>query len=325
MSRTPSPNPAAPAVAAVDAPLPSHPVAKLYSIGTAARLADVAIETVRIWERRYEILRPGRSEGGHRLYSDDDVDLLRGAKTLVDDGLRPSEVFRLGRERLIELARSKQQPPAADWGDAIDAVIDAGLRLDDNAVAALLDGALLNRSHDEVANGLWLPVMSRVGDLWERGQLPIAVEHFLQQHVSSRMQTALRATPSQAGPIALCACAPDDRHEVGLFAAALALKKNGYAVVVLGGDVPASELESAVVTSKAAVVVLSVTARLSRDASRTLPVALERAPLTSVPLILGGPCAVQLRALLHRDHQIVTTIASVVTAANDALKMPARR
>lgn len=288
-----------------------------YSIGTAARLADVPIETVRIWERRYDVLRPGRSEGGHRLYSDQDVSLLRAARFLIEQGLRPANVFRLGRQGLIELAELKRALPPTDWADA---VIDAAVRLDDSAVVKLLDGALVNRSFQDAALGFWLPVLARVGLLWEQGSLPIAAEHFLQQHVSSRVQGMLRATPAPSGgPVALCACAPGDRHEVGLAACALALKSAGFSVVMLGTDLPALELEQSANVCRPDLVVLSIAVQLAPDPWLTLPTVLERAPLLHLPLLIGGANAHELHALLRRPHRLVRDLGSVVAAARDSL------
>ena len=156
-------------------PDPSAPSTSKYSIGVVARLAQVPIETVRMWERRYEILAPGRTDGGHRLYSDDDVLLLRAAKSLVDSGLRPGDVFRLGRERLLQEAqRAQLSAPAgdgaADGAAAIDAVLDAARSLDQTRVAALLDGPLVNRAVFDVVEDLWLPVLVRVGRCGRRAR-----------------------------------------------------------------------------------------------------------------------------------------------------------
>lgn len=291
-----------------------------YSIGVCARLSGVPLETVRIWERRYDILRPGRTEGGHRLYSDDDVSLLRAVKVLVDGGMRPSEVFRLGKDGIFATARQRSQgAPPPSWTDTIDATIDAAVALDETRVAALLDGPLVTRGHDEVVDGLWLPVLARVGELWERGQLSVATEHFVHQLVAGRVQAALRATlSSTSGPTALCACVPGDRHEVGLFAAALALKKAGFVVVVLGGDLPVVDLARSVGQLKPALIVLAATAELSQEAQNDLPRALSQAPMASIPLLLGGPAALALGLRLSRPHQVVSSVAQVVEAARAA-------
>jgi DNA-binding transcriptional MerR regulator len=72
----------------------------LFSIGAVARMLDLAPATIRTWETRYGLIAPGRSDGGQRLYSRDQVDQLRFVKTQVDRGRRPGEAHRLLRERI---------------------------------------------------------------------------------------------------------------------------------------------------------------------------------------------------------------------------------
>lgn len=305
--------PAASSLAASASSVPS------YSIGVAARLAGVPVETVRMWERRYDVLRPGRSSGGHRLYSDADVSLLRAARALVERGWRPNAIFALGADEIRREASAPAPEPPPQWADLIDAVIDAGRAFDEARAASLLDGPLVQRELFDVATSLWLPVLARVGALWEAGALSVAVEHFVQQLVSSRLQAALRATPGAAGPLALCACVPDERHEAGLFAAALALKRAGFVVVLLGGDLPADELLAAARARRPAVIVLSATATLSAKARATLPATFARPPLASLPVLAGGRSAPALAALLARPNVVVVDdVADVVSAAATA-------
>jgi MerR family transcriptional regulator, light-induced transcriptional regulator len=71
----------------------------LYRIGTAARLSGLPIATLRNWEQRYGDVRAARSDGRQRLYSRDDIDLLRQLKEWVDGGLSAGEAHALLRDR----------------------------------------------------------------------------------------------------------------------------------------------------------------------------------------------------------------------------------
>lgn len=317
-AKAPSSSPSTPAPS--PSPTASSSSLQTYSIGVAARLAGVPVETVRMWERRYEVLRPGRSSGGHRLYSDDDVALLRAARTLVERGWRPNAIFSLSPAQIVGEATAPMPEPPPQWGDLIDAVVDAGRALDDARAAALLDGPLVQRDLFDVASSFWLPTLARVGALWEAGVLSVGAEHFVQQLVTSRLQAALRSTPGSAGPLALCACVPDERHEAGLFTAALALKRAGFLVVVLGGDLPADELLMAARVRRPAVVVLAATS-LSANARATLPLAFARPPLASVPVIAGGRAAPALSAVLGNNKAVVVVddVGDIVTAAKAAV------
>jgi DNA-binding transcriptional MerR regulator len=295
---------------------------KPYAIGTAARLANIPPETLRIWERRYELLAPGRTEGGHRLYSEDDVTLLKAVKRLVDDGMRIGTIVRLGRDGILEEAErlgpvGATSPVGQRAPSLIDEIVDAARSLDERRVGHLLDRPLLVTDGSEVVHAVYLPLMKHVGELWHAGQLPIAVEHFVEKMVTARVLSVLQATPQPAGGrLALCVCPPDERHEVGLFAAALALKTNGFVVTILGADLPAADLVMSIETTMPAIVVMAVTNPLSAQAAATLVPVLQDGPARRVPLLVGGVNAASLTSKLSREHvAVVERLEDVVDVA----------
>lgn len=291
---------------------------KPWAIGAAAHLAGVPTETVRIWERRYGLLDPDRSVGGHRLYGQRDVEILRAVKRLVDAGMRVGTVAGLPVDRL--LAEAAHLEPAsltssnASW---VDDAVAAGLALDSGRLSALLDRPRLLTDAVDVVVSLYLPLLARIGDLWEQRACSVAVEHLVEKQVTARLHALLQTTRTTAtARLVLCACAPDERHEAGLLAAALVLKTSGYAVALLGADVPADDLAKATRTLKPALVVLAVANRLSRGARTSLPAVLDRAPLVDVELIVGGANADALVALLQRRAPtIVHSLGALAGAA----------
>ena len=296
---------------------------KPYAIGTAARLAGIPPETLRIWERRYEILAPGRSEGGHRLYSEDDVAILRAVKELVDAGMRIGSVARMEKTELLAAAAQRRPASAVAAPLAsttlVDEVLAAAPTLDASVVGPLLDRPLLISPGAEVVTSIYLPLLARIGDLWHRGLIPVRVEHFVEKLVTSRIHAILQATPQpSSGRLALCACPPDERHEVGLLAAALSLKTQGFDVTVLGADLPVPDLARAAQTLAPAVVVLAVTNSLSDGARQALP-ALDAPPLRDIPLLVGGPQARELTTLLRRPATVVERVSDTAAAAWRAL------
>jgi DNA-binding transcriptional MerR regulator len=293
---------------------------KPYAIGTAARLAGIPPETLRIWERRYQLLEPGRTGGGHRLYSEDDVTLLRAVKRMVDSGMRIGAVAGLGHDQ-IRAEAARLGPPTTPVSERasplIEEIIEAARALDERQVALLLDRPLLLTSGEEVVHTVYLRLLRRVGDLWHAGKLSIGVEHFLEKMVTSRIMAVLQSTPQPGGGhLVLCACPPDDRHEVGLFAAALSLKTGGFPVTILGADVPASDLAEATDTAAPALILLAVTNELSTAAKTSLVEALDKEPMRAVPLMLGGANARALAALLRRDVTVVDDIGDIVAVAS---------
>ncbi len=79
-----------------------------YRIGAVARLTGISPDTLRIWERRYEVVEPRRTPKGGRLYSQQDVTRLTMIKTLVDQGYAISTVANLPLEELNRRLNSAQ-------------------------------------------------------------------------------------------------------------------------------------------------------------------------------------------------------------------------
>lgn len=77
---------------------------KLYKIGQASKLSGVPIETIRIWERRYDAVVPVRTKGGHRKYTEQDVDYLTALKAIVTTGTRIGQLVRLPRQEVLDAA-----------------------------------------------------------------------------------------------------------------------------------------------------------------------------------------------------------------------------
>jgi len=304
-----------------------------YSIGTAARLAGLSPSVVRMWEVRYRFLDPDRTGGGHRLYSDDDVRVLRAVKSLLDGGLRIGAVARMPRDAILAAAaqRAPAGPPPGvgesallqDRDRLVEEILAAAAELDADRVASLLDRPRLLIDGADVVLELYLPLLVRAGDLWHAGRLPIAVEHFVEKLVTARLHAVLSSTPaSGTGRLALLACAPKERHEGGLLAAATLLKRAGFAVANLGADLPVDELVGAATRSAPSVIVLASTIAPPAPIAESLVDALRRAPLVDVPLVLGGAGATKLGERLQRRPRVVVShdVRAVVADVHRALR-----
>lgn len=298
---------------------PSAPAGS-YPIGAVARLTGVESETLRMWERRYGLAPSTRSEGGHRLYSERDVDLLRAVKALLATGMRIGAVATLPPQQILaEAARvqgaARPVRMLEDNHALLDEILDAALHLDTERAAELLDRPRLFADGPQVARAIYVPLMHQVGERWAEGVLPVGVEHFTEKLVTTRLLSIFQATPDGHGPRALCVCPPGERHECGLIAAAIELRAAGFAVTLLGADLPVAELERAARSSSAELIVMAMTLDPPELVARSLKDALERAPLATVPLVLGGRAAEGFAQKLERPARLAATIRDVVSAA----------
>lgn len=236
----------------------------MFTIKQVAGLTGVSEATLRAWQGRYGIVTPRRSAGGYRLYSEEQVALLREMASLVAAGVPASRAA----ATLLQAGAAPDVAPApgasGDAGAAGEALLRAAADLDPVTLAvAIADAA---PDDFEVFADRWLPLRLReLGDAWAAGVVGVAGEHFvcagLMRAIAAEFERA--PTGSASGRI-LVGLPPGARHEVMLFAFATCLRRLGADVVYLGADVPAAEWERAAASHRARAAVVGVTAYRSR-------------------------------------------------------------
>jgi MerR family transcriptional regulator, light-induced transcriptional regulator len=225
-------------------------------IGELAAKSGVSADLLRAWEKRYDLLRPDRSRGGYRLYSSADEERVRAMVRHVQSGVPAGEAARL----VLDGNRSAGPAAAAEL-PAMGAELRGALeRFDDAGTQAALDALTASFSFETVAREVLLPYLRELGERWERGEVSVAQEHFASVVLRGRLLALARGWDRGAGPRALLACAPQERHELGLLVFGLALRQFGWRITFLGADTPIETLAAAAADlSPAAVVLIALT------------------------------------------------------------------
>ena len=250
-------------------------------IGELARRSGVSADLLRAWERRYALLTPVRSAGGYRLYSDDDEARVRSMQAHLSQGLSAAEAARLVREAT---AAVPQNGPPADLATALWSALDA---FDDAGAQAAFDRLVAAFSIEAVAETAILPYLRTLGDRWRDGDASVAQEHFATGLLRARLLGLARGGDRGAGPRALLACPPGERHDLGLIILGLALRDRGWRVTFLGPDTPIETLAAAADQLAPDVVVLC---SLTRDPLARATAGIARMA-SSRPVLLAGPGA----------------------------------
>ncbi len=277
------------------------PAPALFSIGRVSQRTGIAVETIRIWHRRNFVSPSARTIGGHRQYTDADVELLAALKVLVDAGGRIGTLSQQDRAELLRRANAARAARAdaggeagADFGDLRAELMRAIELCDSDAIERLIDRPLLHRRARDVIFGLFLPVLREVGERWHAGTMRIASEHIAEKLISGRLHTLLAHQQPKSGPVALCACLPAERHDVGLLASAVLLKDAGFKVVYLGADLPVAELNDLVLLHRPALLLLSATMPPTNATLDELAAAIKRPAFARTAIVLGGLPAMQV-------------------------------
>jgi len=240
-------------------------------IGELSRRVGVTPEVLRAWERRYGLLSPTRTDGGFRLYEEDDERRIRRMLEHLEQGLSAAEAARLA---LADPPARLDPATATDDGTGAltAAALGAQLRqaldeFDDVTANSVLDRLLGSHPLESVLRDAVLPYLHELGERWARAEASVAQEHFASALLRGRLLALARDWGRGRGPHALLACIPGDQHDLGLICFGLALRAHGWRITYLGADTPLYTLiETTDLLQPALVVVSAAISDLAQSA-----------------------------------------------------------
>lgn len=266
-----------------------------YRIQAAADLCGIPAPTLRAWERRYGIPAPSRTSSAYRLYTREDVALLRRMRELVEEkGVAPAEAARvlLLRQATPKESANPRESPLSGLELAQQKIIAATLAWDAAAIDAELTRLSMLVDAQTMFEHVFSPVLAEIGARWERGELSVAQEHLVSERMEIALRAGLRAMERTDGPLVLIACIDLEQHVLGALGAALRFAASGARVVLLGAMVPPFAIAEAVRNMAPRMVGLSVS--LSPTGAKRLFRAYGDA-CKQTPWIVGGAAAESLR------------------------------
>ena len=288
----------------------------MHTVRWVSQQLGLAPGTLRAWEQRYGIVHPTRSEGGYRLYDDDDVDTLQAMTELVAAGMQPAqaaEQIRSGRSTPARAGRTVGTPAGLPDPSAL---IAASRSYDSRALEGTLDAAFAAAGFEYVIDEWLMSALVPVGQAWADGQLDVAQEHFISAAVMRRLTAAFAAAGNaRSGRHVVTGLAPGAIHEIATLAFATMLRRAGLRVTYLGPDLPGSSWVQAVGTIHPdAVVIGAPRAEDARAATEIVLAVRGAAPQTAV--YVGGAGAT-------REHSLPgATLAGAASWLADALTAP---
>lgn len=248
-------------------------------IGELARRTGTSPELLRAWEQRYGLLRPSRSAGGFRLYSDEDEARIVRTKQLIASGVSAAEAARqvMTGEAVAESATPILEGFADDLRDALD-------RFEEDRANRALDRLLAAFSVETVMREVLLPYLRNLGDRWASGDVSVAQEHFASALLRGRLLGLARGWGAGSGPMLVLACPPGEEHDLGLIMFGIAASRRGRRITYLGQDTPFSTIEETIDAVVPELVIFAV----SQGASLGQHARAIRALARRVPLAVGG-------------------------------------
>jgi MerR family transcriptional regulator, light-induced transcriptional regulator len=243
-------------------------------IGELSRRVGVSEHVLRAWETRYGLLKPVRSSGGYRLYSEDDQNRVRRMQVYLAGGLAAAQAAqaaiaedqpggvassdaRSADSRGVDEARDAA--PRADPVHAAEVLRQALDDLDEPAAQALLDRWLTDFTVETVLRDVVMPYLQDLGQRWQDGAVSIAQEHFASHVIRGRLAGLARGWGNGRGPQALLACPPDELHDLALLVFGIVLSRGGWRIEYLGANTPMPDTIQVTAQTRPSLVVLAAT------------------------------------------------------------------
>lgn len=216
-----------------------------YSIKDLEQLSGIKAHTLRIWEQRYNIINPKRTDTNIRTYDDKDLKLVLNIALLKDHDYKISEIAKLSLEELSKevLAISDKQ---LNYPDQIHALTIAMIDIDEERFEKIMSTNILQFGFENTMINIIYPFLSRIGTLWITGSIGPAQEHFITNLIRQKIIVAIDGQiikPTADSKKYILYTPEGEYHEIPLLFANFILRARHNQVIYLGQSMPFSELQ----------------------------------------------------------------------------------
>lgn len=232
----------------------------IYSIKDLEKISGIKAHTIRIWERRYNLIEPQRTETNIRFYNDDDLKRILNVSILNRNGFKISKIAKLTdkqlRDTVIDLCLSTRNTNVQ-----IESLLVAMLELDENKFTNVMLNSSVSKGFESVVESILFPFLERIGILWQAGTISPAQEHFIsnliRQKLIASIDNQMQGFTPKTDKCVMFFLPENELHELGLLFYSMIARKEGFKVIYLGASVPVKDIKLVVDVGKADVLFTS--------------------------------------------------------------------
>lgn len=216
-----------------------------YSIKDLELLSGIKAHTLRIWEQRYGILVPERTDTNIRYYNNADLRKLLNISVLNKNGHKISTIAHLSDELISRQAGIYLEDYIGAEGNGIESLYLALLVFDEAKFERILNTSIANLGFERTVERLMFPFLKHLGNLWQTGTISPAQEHYSSNIIRQKLITQIDKTEIQTTgkpQTILCFLPEGELHELGLLYVSYLSKIRGYRTIYLGQSVPMEDL-----------------------------------------------------------------------------------
>lgn len=232
-----------------------------YFIKDVENITGIKAFTLRIWEQRYGMLVPKRTDTNIRYYEEEDLKYMMNVALLNVNGYKISKIAEMSREevqrRTLNISESN-----TTYQNQIQALTSTMIEFNEKEFNKILSINVLKLGMEETTARIIFPLLQHVGILWLSGSINVAHEHFITNIIKQRLYSAIDQISTPLLPIAkkfILFLPNGENHELSLLFASFMLKSRGHQVVYIGSSTPIEDLNQLFKVHKPDVLFCAVT------------------------------------------------------------------
>ena len=219
-----------------------------FSIKNLENLSGIKAHTLRIWEKRYSLLTPERTDTNIRRYSLDSLRKLLNITLLYNHGFKISKIASLNSDEIPKLVRSIALKANSEQV-SINAFKLAMINFDYELFDANYEEISDNHDFEHIFMQIFMPLMKELGILWQTGAISPAHEHFITNLVKQKIHLQTEALQrnkftNSEHPIFVLFLPENEIHELGILYLNFLILSKGYRTIFLGQSLQTSSLET---------------------------------------------------------------------------------
>jgi methanogenic corrinoid protein MtbC1 len=219
-------------------------IKKNFSIKDLENISGIKAHTIRIWEKRYSLLSPERTETNIRHYSHKNLQKLLNIVLLNNNNYKISKIAQMDDDQILIIARELAFDEAIN-DEAINSFKLSMFQFDKSLFNNTYSRLLHKKTFRDIFKEVFIPFLEHVGLLWQTETLLPAHEHFISNLITQKIQInteELRYTQVNTNKIFVLFLPENEIHELGLLYLNYELVLRGFKTIYLGQSLPLDNL-----------------------------------------------------------------------------------
>lgn len=236
-----------------------------YSIKDLEVLTGIRAATLRMWEKRYQVIKPLRTQTNIRYYNNIHLKALLNINVLNRNGIKISHIAKMSNTEIAEKVKDFSFVRSGDE-DIFDGLMLSMIDLDEALFHQVFYKSVARMGFEATINNIVFPFFSRIGIMWQIDAINPAQEHFMSNMVRQKLIAGIDNLPIVADPKAkkVTMFLPENElHELGMLFLNYILKNKGYSIVYLGQAVPLSDLPKILQISNPDILICNISNAMS--------------------------------------------------------------